>query len=183
MTTVVVRNKEAEQDVNHPFHRLCKSIDWPDGAIYASQEREDLPWEFRTTADVLAEKRCTMEQNLHRKREWDIVRRVSLYVWVFYVPGFFYNGWWTYLVGIEGHDYGGGRKSEANGYLLGEIMKLFPIKNFATLFPSEDDWMKGFAKQYQRGTRGGKPQGKAPVWAEVKGSQLVRILGKGEWSR
>ena len=26
-----------------------------------------------------------------------------------------------------------------------------------------------------------KPQGKAPIWAEVKGSSIVRILDRAEW--
>jgi hypothetical protein len=61
-------------------------------------------------------------------------------------------------------------------------MELFPLVE-PTLFgpPSIEDWKIKFSKQYQRGRHCGKPQGKAAVWAEVRGSSVVEILGRAEW--
>ena len=95
--------------------------------------------------------------------------------------GFIFRGWWTYLVGI-GHDYhGGGHKGDVQGGLFDEIMKMFPVEN-PYLYPLDDNkWMQLFAKQYQRGRWCGKPQGKAPIWAEVQGDSIKRILSRAEW--
>ena len=41
--------------------------------------------------------------------------------------------------------------------------------------------MVEFAKRYQRGRRGGKPQGKVPVWVEVKDGYIKKILTRAEW--
>ncbi len=159
---------------------------WPEDAVSAFQEYMYAPWQFTTKADILRKRRERMEEHLRRKREYGITQRRALYVWVFWCPGindFIFRGWWTYLVGIGGKNYhGDGYKGQVSGRLCNELMNLFPLvepKPFAP--PSLDEWMAEFVKRYQRGCWCGKPQGKSPIWAEVKGGDLVRILDRAEW--
>jgi len=123
-----------------------------------------------------------MEESLRAKRECDVVERRALYVWVFWCSGLFgfaFRGWWTYLTGLEGRCHGGGYKGQVNGDLFNRITELFSVENPHPLYPLDtDEWMPLFAKQYQRGKLCGKPQGKAPVWAEVEDGSVKRILGR-----
>ena len=120
------------------------------------------------------------------RSDYDVTYRKPLYVHVFWCPGinnFFFRGWWTYFVG-HGHDYhGGGYKGEAAGKLLDDLLRLFPLVGKELFETNWDEWMKRFVKKYQRGKRCGKPQGKAPIWAEVRGSSIVRILDRVEWPK
>lgn len=141
-----------------------------------------------TWAMIMERRRRQQAARLEQIRsDYDITYRVPLYVWVFWCPGIsdcFFKGWWTYFVG-HGRDYrGGGYKGQVEGSLFDEIMKMFPVKNPHSLFAlDEDEWMQLFAKQYQRGKWCGKPQGKAPIWAEVCGGSVGRILGRAKWPR
>ena len=161
---------------------------WPDDAVSAYRSHMYAPWEFTTKADILREKRKRMEQCLWWKREHGVVRRKPLYVWVFWCPGAFgfaFKGWWTYLIGLKGEYHGGGHKGEVRGDLFNQIKKMFPVVD-PILFDTDDwkedeRWMEAFVRRYQRGKWGGKPQGKAPVWAEVQGDNLIKILGRAEW--
>lgn len=201
MSTVVIRDKnrnakglfhlsnEAHQRTREHLKSAGIRVEdlqpliWPDDAVSACKEHMYVPWKFTTKADIRQQKIISMNQNLWFKREQGVVRRRALYVWVFYVPSFFFSGWWTYLVGI-GHDWyrGGGYKGNVAGELADDLFRLFPLEQ-ASLFgpPNTEEWMEKFAKRYQRGRRGGKPQGKAPVWVEVKGNCVKRILGRAEW--
>lgn len=160
---------------------ILKPIIWPEDAVSAYREHSYAPWKFTTKKDILREKRKSMEQNLWFKREYGVTQKRPLYVWVFWCPGIsgVFEGLWTYIVGL-GRDYhGGGYKGQVDGHLLDDIMRLFPVCN---LFPvSHDQWQEEFIKKYRRGTHCGKPQGKAPIWAEVKGDSIVRILGRAQW--
>lgn len=113
---------------------------------------------------------------------YDQIQKKPLYIWVFWCPGIsgFFKGLWTYIVGV-GRDYhGGGHKGQLDGYLFDEVMRLFPVCNSS--FPvSRNHWEGEFIKKYTRGEWCGRPQGKAPIWAEVVGGSIERILGRAEW--
>lgn len=194
---LVIRNKEAESDPGHPFHHLMTSIPWPEGGISASRGmtlQGMSPWSIFTIGDKLRQKREKMEENLRRKREYAVVRRVPLYVWVFWCPGvsgFIFRGWFTYLIGVS---------FEANVNFKGglpamqrRLMELFPLTEPGLWDDCDervfDRWQKEFVKRYPRGLRLGKPQGKAPVWAEVRTGYygniptITRLLSRAEWQR
>ena len=187
MSTLVIRNPEAESDPGHIFHRLHKSIPWPDGAISANRDRIDREWQFTTKAGIRAEKKKKMEQRLWLKREYKVTKRVPLYVWVFWCPGinnFFFRGWWTYLIGRGISEVVSESRYVGESRDL-EIMELFPLihpRLFGEYTCGEKEkWRIKFAKRYQRGLWCSKPQGKAPVLAEVEGTRIIRILGRIEW--
>lgn len=157
-------------------------IIWPDDAVSASRRHRYAPWVFTTKADVRRQRQERMKRILYWKREDGVVQRRALYVWVFWCPGvggFAFKGWWTYIIGI-GVSYGG--KYIHGGGMIAEAMKLYPLVE-PTLYgpPDLDRWMAEFVKRYQKGKWCGKPQGKAPVWAEVEGTRIKRILGRAEW--
>lgn len=169
-------------------------FDPPDDAVSASRDSNlgdyYAPWVYTTKSDILREKRERRERHLAYVRELEennIVRRRPLYVWVFWCPGVsgFFEGWWTYIIG-RGIEHGGKCCKDSN--LILRAMELFPIIE-GTLFGIGEDWeererwMKEFAKRYQRGCWCGKPQGKALIWANVKGSNIERILGRAEWPK
>lgn len=136
-----------------------------------------------TWDDVKQRRRKRQKQILERKRKpYGLIQKKPLYVWVFWCPGIsgIFEGLWTYFVGL-GRDYhGGGYKGQVAGGLLDEVMRLFPVCN--SLFPvSRNQWEEEFVKKYTRGKHCGRPQGKAPIWAEVQGSSVLRILGRAEW--
>jgi len=178
---IVARSKITDLDPGNPLHRMQLGIDWPEGAISASRGHRSQPWRFYTIADKLAKKRKRNEERLWIKREYGVVRKVALYAWVFWCPGinfFIYRGWWTYLVGrgiSYGVDFRGGSVR-----LQSRLMELFPVGD-RSLFGDFGEWKAEFVKRYQRGCRSGKPQGKAPVWAEVAGGGVKRLLSRAEW--
>ena len=161
-------------------------IDWPDDAVSAHREHIYAHWEYTTRSDVLKARKERMERCLWWKREYSVVQRRALYVWVFWCPGIsgIFEGLWTYIVGI-GRDYhGGGYKGQVEGHCLEKVMELFPLVD-KPLFPDwryYDQWQEQFIKKYPAKTKWcGKPQGKAPVWALVKGGTVREILGRAQW--
>lgn len=167
--------------------RLPKLI-WPEGSVSASQDHLYAPWQFKFKSDILREKREEMERAIEWKRESGSVQRRALYVWVFWCPGIsgFYEGWYTYLVGI-GQEYGGGgHKGDVKGRLMDQVVDLFPVYDkplFGWDWESREEWMLAFVRRHRRGTRSGKPQGKAPVWAEVRDGDVRNIISRAEWPR
>ncbi len=158
---------------------------WPDDAVSARQDDIYAPWQFTTTGDLLRERRETMDRNLRRKREYRVSQRRALYIWVFWCPGVsgvFYRGWWTYIIGRD-VEYGD-KYQNARDAVIERLMKLFPLVE-PTLFgpPDFDKWMAEFVKRYQRGKWCGKPQGKAPIWCEVYGGEITKILERAEWPK
>lgn len=142
-----------------------------DGKVYTWDEAKQL--RRKRQKDILARKREPYGQ----------IQKKPLYVWVFWCPGIsgIFEGLWTYFVGLGREYHGGGYKGEVDGYLLDEVMRLFPVCNS---FPvSRKQWQENFIKKYTRGKHCGRPQGKAPIWAEVQGSSVVKILGRAEWTR
>lgn len=138
-----------------------------------------------TWDDVKQRRRKRQKEILARKRSsYDQIQKKPLYVWVFWCPGIsgIFEGLWTYFVGV-GRDYrGNGYKGQVDGHLFDEVMRLFSVRN--SLFPvSRNQWEEEFVKNYTRGEHCGRPQGKAPIWAEVQGSSVVKILGRAEWTR
>ena len=163
-----------------------KPIEWPEDAVSAYRPHIYAPWQFTTKTDIKRMKRESMEHNLWWKREYGVTHRKPLYVWVFWCPGIsgFFEGLWTYIIGLGREYRGGGYKGDLSGHLLDEVMRLFPLVD-RPLFPPDyqyyESWRRAFIKKYQRGRWCGKPQGKAPIWAKVKGSSIIKILGRAEW--
>ena len=161
-----------------------KPIVWPEGAVSAHRRYSGAPWEFILKSDILRAKRERMERNLWWKREYGVIHRRPLYIWVFWCPGvggFAFRGWWTYIIG-RGVEHGG-KRSVATEPIL-RAMELFPViepRLFEEDWQQRERWMKEFVKRYRRGKWCGKPQGKAPIWAEIEGSSIVKILGRAEW--
>lgn len=155
---------------------------WPDDAVAAYQEHTYAPWQFTTKADVRRRKIKEMERSLWHKREYGVVERRALYVWVFWCPGLFgfaYRGWWLYYIGrgIES-----GKYLERDKDMMAQITRLFPVLA-PDLFGHLDmhEWKQVFVRRYRRGFWCGKPQGKAPVWAEVEGDHIRRLISRAEW--
>ena len=104
MSAIVIRTKNTELDPQNPLDRMQLSIPWPEGGVSAYRRFPRDPWVFTTKADLLRRRRERMEANLRLKREYGIVQRRLLYVWVFWCPGvggFAFRGWWISLVGIN----------------------------------------------------------------------------------
>jgi len=204
MSSVIIRDKKASE---HPLGFLLSDesrrrareylkeagieverlqpLIWPKDAVSAFREHMYAPWEFKYKSDILREKQERMEGHLWWKREYGIVQRKPLYVWVFWCPGIndcFFKGYWTYFVGLGKDYHGGGYKDDIVGKLLEQVIKLFPLVE-TDLFGNfnYDLWQRRFIEKYQRGIWCGKPQGKAPVWAEVKGGNVEKILSRAEW--
>ena len=155
----------------------------PEDAVSAYQRSMYEPYKYTTKDDILREKRKYMEQHLWLKREAGVIYRRPAYVWVFWccgVSGLFYKGWWIYLIGrgISTSKY------FTQSPLFFRILELFPLVE-RNLFGHSDinKWKAEFVKRYQRGYWGGKPQGKAPIWVEVKEGRIERILGRGQWHK
>lgn len=153
-----------------------------DYAKYHDLKRHMVTWD-----DVMEARRKRQACELRWKREDGVVQCRALYVWVFCVPDdLIFCGWWTYLVGIGGRDYhGGGYKGNVEGKLLDDLLRLFPLVRPGNLFGDVnlEEWKAEFVKRYQRGIWCGKPQGKAPVWAEIEGGSVRKILGRAEWPK
>ena len=180
MSTFIIRPRK--KDRLRPGFNAERMLDWPDDAVSAARRFPEDPWRFTYRSDVLRGKRERMEQALSLKRKPDLLRR-ALYVWVFWCPGLggvAFCGWWTYLIGVGGVRYhGGGTKGQVVGGLMGTIRSLFPVTNPHPLFETikDDEWMRRFARRHQRGRWSGRPQGKAAVWATVRGEHVEEILG------
>ena len=177
------RVDEHLKSVGIDVDRLPKCI-WPDDAVSAWQEHPYAPWQFRYKGDIRREKMDRMNQRLWYKREYGRTEIRALYVWVFWCPGIsgIFEGLWTYIVGNSRRYHGGGYKGEVTGKLLGIVMDMFPVANPHPLFPLEHrDWMPLFIKKYGRGKWCGKPQGKAPILAEVQHGRIKWIIGPAEW--
>jgi hypothetical protein len=157
---------------------------WPEDAVSAYREHIYDPWQFITKTDILQRKREKMKNRLWMKREYGVTQRRALYVQVFWRPGFFgfaYRGWWITLVGI---DIDFGCKYFQWKDMCQNLLDLFPLIDKPLFGPDWRDWerwKKEFVKKYQRGYWCGKPQGKAPVWAEVQGRYVQRILSRAQW--
>jgi len=183
MSVLVIRPKpnERERAVREGWPSQTM-LDWPEEAVSAMRRFRSEPWKFTTRADIRREKIERMEEALRRKRQPQTERRV-LCVWVFWCPGiggFAFYGWWAYFVGVGGKFYsGGGVKGDIAGTLLEQVRALFPTGPRPLLAEADrpDDWMPRFARMHARGTRAGKPQGRALVWATVKGDVVVSVEG------
>lgn len=204
MSTVVMRSKKGNESliarIGMTDEKRCRvrehlislgvqvdrlqPIIWPEGAVSAYRKHKYAPWEYTTKADLLRDKR-KRRMNHRIWMESQITHRRRLYVWVFWCPGIsgIFEGWWTYIIGC-GVEHGGKYSTDSN--LILRAMELFPIIE-PVLFGIEEDWeqrerwMIEFAKRYQRGVWCGKPQGKALIWAEVKGNSIEKILGRAQW--
>ena len=199
MTTIVIRGKKPyrgffalSDDARRRTREYLKSagydvdrippLIWPDDAVSASQKHSYAPWEYVTKQDVRRKRQERMKKILWWKREYGVVERRPLYVWVFRCPGWVYEGWYTYIIGTNiecALNFRGNAES-----LIAQLMKLYPLVEPMLYGPPDlDKWMAEFVRCYRRGTWCGKPQGKAPVWAEVEGTHIKRILGRAEWPK
>ena len=136
-----------------------------------------------TWAMVMERRRQRQAERLRQIRsDYDVTYRRPLYAWVFWCPGinnFIFRGWWIDLVG---RDIDFSCKYFEGTKMCSKLMELFPLVE-PTLVgqPDIEKWKAEFVKRYKKGCWCGKPQGKAPIWAEVKGNSIVRILGRAEW--
>lgn len=136
-----------------------------------------------TWAMIMERRRQRQRIELQRIEDnYDFIYRKPLYVWVFWCPGinnFIFRGWWLYLIGLhisEALDFRG-----YNERLISEITTLFPLVEKPLFDPLDlKKWKAEFVRHYQRGTWGGKPQGKSLVWAEIKSGRVERILNRAE---
>lgn len=185
MSVIVIRGKDTDLNPRNPFHRMQLSIPWPEGAVSAYREDLRAPWEFTTQSDLLRRRRKRMESRLRKKREYGVVRRRALYVWVFWCPGISncfnaFRGWWISLAGIN-FDFD--CKCFAGTRPYDDMLRLFPLVDPPLFGPLDiEKWKREFVRRYPRGTWCGKPQGKAPVWAEMEGNR-VKILSQAQWPR
>lgn len=172
LATEEARKRAAEhlKEMGVDVDRLPKLV-WPEGAVSASKSHRFAPWQYTTRDDLLRQRRARMEEHLRYKR-YHKTRRAA-YVEVFYLPGPYYMGWHRQLVGV-GISQGGINEPR--------LMELFPLVE-PTLFgpPDFEEWMIEFARRHRRGTRFGKPYGKAPVWVEVAGETINEIISVAEW--
>ena len=175
MGTLVVRPKPKDRERAASEGWLSQTmIDWPPAAVSASRDLPSDPWRFVTVEDVRQDKIERMNARLAAKRRPGPQRR-ALHVWVFYVSGFIYGGWWAYLVGVGGTRYsGGGTKGQLAGPLLRRVREMFPVGALETL--RDEHWMEAFAKRYAK--RSGRRAGFAPVWATVDGDRVLSPDGR-----
>lgn len=203
MSTIVIRNRklngllslsvEARQraakhlkSVGIDVERFPRLI-WPDDAVSAYQKHRLAPWQYTTRKDLRLHRQKNAKHVLWVKRECGVTKRQPLYVWVFWCPAVFI-GWHTYLIGKNVSYLIGKNVSYSptvrnnDKATIAKLLELFPLVD-PMLFgePDWDKWMAEFVKRYPRGRRHGKPYGKAPVWAEVDGSNIKRIVSRAEW--
>jgi hypothetical protein len=172
--------EEAGMDFDHQ-----PALVWPPDAVAAYRDDLHSPWQFRTRANIRQGKIDDMERSLRFKRTYDTVQIRAAYIWVFWCPGISgcFRGWWTYFKGVgrDGNYRGTGRKGDV-GHFADQIMQMFPIEG--QLYGLDyDDWMPQFARQYQRGSWCGKPQGKAVVLLGVRNGCVLKFLRKLEWPK
>lgn len=182
-------------------------IVWPEDALSAHRDHAGQPWKFTTKVDIRRQRQEDAKQTLQRIRKDGAMRRVPLYVWVFHCPGIFgadeiiepldttdlrsvhttgiMGGWYTYLIGQNmGQEISLALNFRGDWQkMIDRVMELFPLVKATTLFdgPDFDEWMLLFVERYPKGLWCDVPQGKAPVWAEVEGGQVKRILGRAKW--
>ncbi len=175
------RAKEYLKSQGYPVEKLQPLI-WPDDAVSAYREHPYAPWKFTTKTDILRQRREHMEHHLWWKREYRVTQRRALYVWVFWCPGIFgftYQGWWLYIIG---GDYECGKYLEQDEKIVSRLMELFPLVEPKLFGPPDiSKWKKEFVKRYQRGYWCGKPQGKSPIWAEVQGGSIRKLLNRADF--
>ncbi len=158
-----------------------KPIVWPEGAVSAHRNHRGEPWQFVTVADLRRERQESAKKILARKRE-TAEKRIA-YVWTFCVPDqAFFCGWWTYIIGCG---FGEGGKYGLPNELHERILELFPMVEAGLFGPlnwkDEEKWQIAFANKYQKGLWCGRPQGKSPIWVNVRGGQIEEITGRAEW--
>jgi len=176
-----------EEQRQRAYQHLCQAgydsdnmqpLIWPEGAVSASRDHPYQPWQYVYKSDVIRRKKEQQERNLRFKRDYNITSKRFLYVWTFWCPDI-YTGWWTYLIG---RDISYGRYLDRNKNIVERLMELFNPEPM--LFDiSFRDWQLWFVKKFQKGKWCGKPQGKSPVLAEVRGSHIERIIKRVEWPK
>lgn len=153
---------------------------WSPHVVARIQEHPNGPWRSVTKDDVRHRKIEKMNRHLYWKREYGLVQTRPLYVWVFWCPGisgFAFRGWWLYLIGI-----GISEGKYLRDSLKSQVLELFPLvePDIFTGYNFEK-WKKEFVRRFPKGTHCGKPQGKAVIWAEVKGERIERLLRRDDW--
>ena len=159
----------------------------PDTAVVDTNAH---PPRITTYAELGRRKRERQAEQLARNRISLFRTEIRpLYVWVFHCPGAFgfaFKGWWTYLIG-RGIEQG--RFGFHDEKLQKRLMTLFPIASGDIDGPplTYNEWMPLFAKvfccRHPDGTvrkHAGRIQGKALVWAEVRGDHVERIMGRAQ---
>lgn len=164
-----------------------KPIEWPDDAVSAHRDHSGQPWQFTTRADIRHRRQKSAKEVLWMKREFGVLKRQPLYVWVFYNPNWIYTGWYTYLIGTGISHALNFRSTDTK--MIERLMQLFPLVEPTLFGPGDFElWMKKFVKRYKVDKPGNRRQGKAPVWAEVTNGnakafrRVERITERGYWT-
>ena len=178
------RAREYLKSVGHDIDRLPKLV-WPDDAVSASQRHRYAKWEYTLKSDITKEKIRRMEESLVRKRQWEVVRKRAVYVWVFWCSGWVFEGYWTYIKGIGRQYHGCGKKGQVACEMLERVFELFPLISEPLFEESKNTyeyykkWQKLFVKRFAAKKKWcGRKQGKAPVWALVKDGNIIEILSR-----
>jgi len=185
-----IRGRKREQ---HTGPQLIPDSFWERFGSNTAVVSRDARGEYHVTtyADLGRQKRERQEgrlRDLHAEA-WRVQRR-PLYVWVFHCPGlggFAFGGWWTYLIG---RGISEGRWSFHDEQLQRRLMTLFPIAAGSLDGPplTYEQWMPLFARVFccrnpdgKSRKHAGRIQGKALIWAEVRGDHVERIIGRARW--
>lgn len=167
-----------------------KPIEWPDDAVSAHREDCRDPWQFVTKGDIRRRRRKEAKDQLTMIREDGLVERRAMRLVVYYFPGYFtfgaFQGWYTALHGVNDFEYFSNWKYRFDKEIINQIMKMFPLVERGLWCDKDtfESWMKKFVKEHPIRVRRKdmvKIIGSAPVWVEVKGSKVIKILEVGQW--
>lgn len=136
-----------------------------------------------TKGDILDNKRRRQARRLAFIRaNWEPVVR-PCFIWVFFVEGFAYHGWWLYVKTLKkdwqiGGVSGRTNDGRTNGMAV-KIMEMFPcgvepvMENFTA-------WKMAFAEAYHYPTRK-RPEKQGMVIARAVVAESGRLLDVVEW--
>lgn len=100
-------------------------------------------------------------------------------VWVFFVPGWLYAGWWCYIRTLRGDVSSGGFKDDVgrNSWLALHLMKIIPLG----VLPDAENWemwKEAFAKAYPKPPTKNDPRkaGYLNGWTDGRTFQLTKDL-------
>lgn len=130
----------------------------PKGIAYLSKNHLYDDWVPTTYKELLEKKIEKQKWELDRKRDCETTVTLPGYIWIFYVPGSLFAGWWIYIK-TRKHDYGISFRHERNDKLIVKCMQLFPL-GIIPVLENFDHWAKKFAQQYPHvGFKRNKNQG------------------------
>lgn len=107
-----------------------------------------------TWGELMEKKRTDQRRHLEEIRHVPTLRPARL--WVGYNPNFIYQGWFAVIDNLRQEKCVWSKSPR----LIPDLMRLFPLViQFGNQRNDFQIWCAEFARQYQRGTCGGKPRG------------------------